>query len=95
MQLAVNGICLTAAAFTDHSFTADVMHETLNRTALCSLRTKSPVNLERAMPASGRFGGHIVAGHVDGTGVISRIEKDSNAVWYHISTEKKILRYIV
>ena len=94
-SIAVNGICLTAAAFTDHSFTADVMHETLNRTALCSLRTKSPVNLERAMPASGRFGGHIVAGHVDGTGVISRIEKDSNAVWYHISTEKKILRYIV
>ena len=94
-SIAVNGICLTAAALTDHSFTADVMHETLNRTALCSLRTKSPVNLERAMPASGRFGGHIVAGHVDGTGVISRIEKDSNAVWYHISTEKKSLRYIV
>ena len=94
-SIAVNGICLTAAAFTDHSFTADVMHETLNRTALCSLRTKSPVNLERAMPASGRFGGHIVAGHVDGTGVISRKEKDSNAVWYHIKKEKKILRYIV
>lgn len=77
------------------SFTADVMHETLSRTALSGLKQGSPVNLERAMPAGGRFGGHIVTGHIDGTGTISKIQKDTIAVWYTIQTTDKIARYII
>lgn len=67
-SIAVNGVCLTATAFSPAGFTADVMHETLNRSALALLRPGSRVNLERALAAGGRFGGHIVAGHVDGVG---------------------------
>ena len=67
-SVAVNGICLTVTACLKDGFTADVMHETLNRSALIQLSPGQHVNLERAMPANGRFGGHIVAGHVDGTG---------------------------
>lgn len=79
-SIAVNGVCLTVVGFDSRSFSADVMHETLNRTALSTLKPGSSVNLERAMPANGRFGGHIVAGHVDGTGTITNIQKDDNAV---------------
>ena len=81
-SIAVNGICLTVTRLFADSFSADVMHETLNRSSLAGLMVGSRVNLERAMAADGRFGGHIVAGHVDGTGCILRIEKDDNAVWY-------------
>lgn len=70
-SIAVNGVCLTVTSFDGETFTADVMHETLNRSSLAQCKRKSPVNLERAMPANGRFGGHIVAGHVDGTGQIT------------------------
>lgn len=70
-SIAVNGVCLTVTSFDGETFTADVMHETLNRSSLAQCKRKSPVNLERAMPANGRFGGHIVAGHVDGTGQIA------------------------
>ena len=62
-SIAVNGVCLTVTSFDGETFTADVMHETLNRSSLAQCKRKSPVNLERAMPANGRFGGHIVAGH--------------------------------
>ena len=72
-SIAVNGICLTVTALSDTSFSADVMHETLNRSALSRLGTGSHVNLERAMPADGRFGGHIVAGHVDGVGTVANV----------------------
>ncbi len=74
-SIAVNGICLTVTRLFADSFSADVMHETLNRSSLAGLMVGSKVNLERAMAADGRFGGHIVAGHVDGTGCILRIEK--------------------
>lgn len=94
-SIAVNGICLTVTSFSNHCFTADVMHETLNRSSLKSLRAKSPVNLERAMPANGRFGGHIVSGHIDGTGTIRSTKQDANAVWYTIQTTPSILRYII
>lgn len=94
-SIAVNGVCLTVTSFTDTSFTADVMHETLNRSSLGALRPGSKVNLERAMSADGRFGGHIVSGHIDGTGRITDIKKDDNAVWYTISAPPDILRYIV
>lgn len=94
-SIAVNGICLTVTARLAEQFEADVMHETLNRSSFEQLKRGSLVNLERAMPADGRFGGHIVAGHVDGTGVIAGIQKDDTAVWYTIQAEPAILRYIV
>lgn len=94
-SIAVNGVCLTVTSFSQSGFTADVMHETLTRSSLGSLRAGNPVNLERAMPANGRFGGHIVSGHIDGTGTISAIAKDDNAVWYTVKTGSHILRYII
>lgn len=94
-SIAVNGICLTAAAISGKTFTADVMHETLRRTSLADTKPGCLVNLERAMPADGRFGGHIVSGHIDGTGKILGIKKDSNAIWYTIGTKAEILDCIV
>ena len=94
-SIAVNGICLTVTSLTGSGFTADVMHETLNRSSLASLTSGSRVNLERAMAADGRFGGHIVAGHVDGVGTVAKVEKDDNAVWYTIEAAPDVLRYVV
>lgn len=94
-SIATNGVCLTVTGFTRTGFSADVMHETLNRSSLGSLRPGSLVNLERAMLAGGRFGGHIVSGHIDGVGVVKSIEEDDNAVWYRIGCEPSILRFVV
>lgn len=94
-SIAVNGVCLTVTDFGSGVFRADVMNETLSRSSLGSLRAGSPVDLERAMAAGGRFGGHIVSGHIDGTGTISDIKKDGIAVWYTITADPGILRYIV
>ena len=79
-SIAVNGICLTVTGLTDSTFTADVMPETINRTSLSGAKTGTEVDLERAMPAYGRFGGHIVSGHIDGTGTVTDIRNDGNAV---------------
>ncbi|WP_077611260.1 riboflavin synthase [Clostridium sp. Marseille-P2415] len=94
-SIAVNGVCLTVNSIHGRTFSADVMHETMRRTSLAALEQKSPVNLERALALGGRFGGHIVAGHVDGTGIISGIKKDDNAIWFTIRTTPSILRYVV
>ena len=94
-SIAVNGVCLSATSFTGSSFTADVMHETLDRSSLAALRPGSRVNLERAMAANGRFGGHIVAGHVDGVGTVLETKQDDNAVWYTIAAGPEVLRYVV
>lgn len=94
-SVAVNGVCLTATSLGSGFFTADVMHETLRRSSLGSLTSGSRVNLERAMAANGRFGGHIVAGHVDGVGTIAAIEKDDNAIWFTITAPAQVLRYVV
>lgn len=94
-SIAVNGVCLTVTNITADSFRADVMNETLSRSSLGTLRQGSFVNLERAMSANGRFGGHIVSGHIDGTGTIADIKKDGIAVWYTITSSPEILRYIV
>jgi riboflavin synthase len=76
-SIAVNGVCLTVVDHTDDRFTVDVMAETLTHSALADLSPGQPVNLERAMPADGRFGGHVVQGHVDGTArVVSRTPGD-------------------
>lgn len=94
-SIAVNGVCLTVTSLHEQGYTADVMAETLERSSLGSLSKNSPVNLERAMAADGRFGGHIVAGHIDGTGKIRDIRRDETAVWYTVEAEPKILRYVV
>lgn len=94
-SIAVNGVCLTVTRYDGNIFQADVMNETLSRSSLGSLRTGSPVNLERAMSANGRFGGHIVSGHIDGTGTVIKIKNDGIAVWYTIKTSDSVMRYIV
>ena len=94
-SIAVNGVCLTVVGYTDDQFFADIMHETLERSSLQTAKSGDTVNLERAMPADGRFGGHFVAGHVDGIGIITAIERDDTAVWYTLRTEPSVLRYIV
>ena len=94
-SIAVNGICLTVTEYGPKLFTVDVMNATWKRTSLYELGRGDCVNLERAMPADGRFGGHIVTGHIDGTGVIKEIRRDSNAVWYRIGAPESILNFIV
>lgn len=94
-SVAVNGICLTVTSIKGNVFTADVMNETLSRSSIGELKTGSNVNLERAMPANGRFGGHLVSGHIDGTGKISAIKKDDIAIWYTIKTDSNIMRYVI
>lgn len=94
-SIAMNGVCLTVTSFDKNSYSVDIMHESLRRTNLGEMKSGSRVNLERAMPANGRFGGHIVAGHVDGTGRITSMKKDDNAVWIYVETEPAVLKYIV
>ncbi|WP_205179264.1 riboflavin synthase [Siminovitchia sp. FSL H7-0308] len=83
-SIAVNGVCLTVSKFDANSFAADIMPETYMATALKKLRTGSVVNLERAMRADGRFGGHFVSGHVDGTGTIIEKKRSENALYVTI-----------
>ena len=94
-SIALNGVCLTVTSMSGDSYTADVMAETMNRSSLGKLKAGTPVNLERAMSAEGRFGGHIVSGHIDGIGTVSAVEPDDNAVWYTIEADRALLRYIV
>ena len=94
-SIAVNGICLTVTYFNQSYFTVDVMPETLRRSSLRNIQTGSKVNLERAMSVNGRFGGHIVTGHIDSIGTISNIKKEGNAVLIDIKTNQKTLLYIV
>lgn len=94
-SIAVNGICLTVVKMTGNSFWADVMTETMHRSSLSEVKAGDRVNLERAMAADGRFGGHIVSGHIDGTGRIAAVKPEENAVWYTIEAEQELLRYIV
>lgn len=94
-SIAVNGVCLTVTSVSNGIFTADVMAETMRRSSLGGLSRGSRVNLERAMAAGGRFGGHIVSGHIDGTGVVSSMKKEDNAMWVEIETAQGILKYIV
>ena len=94
-SIAVNGVCLTVTGISGKTFTADVMAESMRRTALGGLHAGSKVNLERAMSANGRFGGHIVSGHIDGTGTVQELKREDNAVWVTIKTEPHILKYII
>ncbi|GAA6492590.1 MAG TPA: riboflavin synthase [Candidatus Bariatricus faecipullorum] len=94
-SIAVNGICLTVTSLRPDGFTADVMAETVRRSSLSQAGNGDPVNLERAMAADGRFGGHIVSGHIDGTGKIVQYRKEENAVWVEVETSGDLLRLIV
>ena len=94
-SIAVNGVCLTVTSIFSDGFTADVMPETFRRSNLGFLKIGDNVNLERAMAADGRFGGHIVSGHIDGVGIIADKKRESNAVWVTIKTQKEISELIV
>lgn len=94
-SIAVNGVCLTVTSFNDKKFSVDVMPETFRATSLRSLKKGSKVNLERAMSAGGRFGGHFVSGHVDGIGVILSKKQKDNAVYYEIEAGRELLKYII
>lgn len=94
-SIAVNGTCLTVTAMDGTSFSADVTPETMRRTAFSLFRPGTPVNLERALRLGDRLGGHIMMGHVDGTGCILSMKKDDNAVNISISTDRKWMRYII
>lgn len=94
-SIAVNGVCLTVTDLGKNTFCADVMAETLRRSSLGVLKKGSKVNLERAMAADGRFGGHMVSGHIDGTGEIAKISPEGTAVWYTIGAPESILDGIV
>lgn len=94
-SIAVNGICLTVTRMNTSSFTADVMPETIRRSSLSRQSIGGHVNLERAMPMNGRFGGHIVSGHIDGTGTITGIRREANAVWYRIEYPEEFAPCII
>jgi len=93
-SIACNGVCLTAIAFTDNSYTADVSGETLRLTTLGKLAVGSPVNLEKALTPTTRLGGHLVSGHVDGIGEIISIRKDSRSIQYQIKAPDELAHYI-
>ncbi|KKB74706.1 MULTISPECIES: riboflavin synthase [Bacillus] len=94
-SIAVNGVCLTVTGYKKDQFTADVMLETLKATSLGALKIGSSVNLERAMAANGRFGGHMVSGHVDGTASIVRIEKAENSIYYDLKLDPALAKMLV
>ncbi|MGE8205017.1 riboflavin synthase [Heyndrickxia sp. NPDC080065] len=94
-SISVNGVCLTVTTFSKSEFQLDVMPETIKSTSLKQLKNGSKVNLERAMSAKGRFGGHFVSGHVDGIGIIKRIRQVDNARYYDIEVEAALLKYMI
>jgi riboflavin synthase len=94
-SIAVCGTCLTVIEFGDGQFTADVMKETLDKTSLSSIKVGDPVNLERAMTAETRFGGHVVQGHVDGVGEIISREPSENWEWLRIRIPRELMKYVV
>jgi riboflavin synthase len=94
-SIAVSGTCLTAVEHDEASFTADVMLETLKRTSLDGIKVGDPVNLERAMTAATRFGGHVVQGHVDGVGEIISREPSDNWEWLRVRIPAELMKYVV
>ncbi|HVC40799.1 MAG TPA: riboflavin synthase [Candidatus Saccharimonadales bacterium] len=93
-SIAVNGVCLTVSSVSGEGFTADVMPETLHRTTLGGLTDGAPVNLERALHFGDRVGGHMVSGHVDGTGIVTALREDANARWVTIATPEDVIDLI-
>lgn len=94
-SISCSGTCLTAIEIDDQGFTADVMLETIRRSSLDGVKVGDPINLERAMNATTRFGGHIVQGHVDGVGEFVSREKSDNWDWVKIRLPKDLMKYVV
>ena len=94
-SIAVSGTCLTAVEIADGSFTADVMQETLDKTSLQGIKVGDPVNLERAMTAATRFGGHVVQGHVDGVGTVLSRTPSENWEWVRVQIPAELAKYVV
>ena len=94
-SISVNGACLTVTTLGPDEFTVDVVPETLRRTNLGGLKSGDPVNLERPLRADGRMDGHIVQGHVDGTGRIREISRDGEALMVWMDTPEQLARYVV
>lgn len=94
-SISTNGVCLTVVDILKNGFKADVMAETLRKSSLAELNSGSKVNLERALTFEKRLGGHIVSGHIDGTGEIVSFEREDNAVWITINAQKDILKYVI
>lgn len=95
-SISVNGVCLTAVATDGDTVAVDVIPETLQRSNLSSLVRQTQVNLERPMPASGRFDGHIVQGHIDGVGTVTDLERDAEGgVVMTVDTPEPLLRFLV
>ncbi len=93
-SIAVNGVCLTAINFDEHSFVADVSNETISLTTLKNLQNGSPVNLEKALLPTTRLGGHLVSGHVDGLGKVLDIAADARSIRYRFQAPGELMKYI-
>ncbi|TDX52750.1 riboflavin synthase [Orenia marismortui] len=94
-SIATNGVCLTVTSFNDQEFSVDVMPETMRNSSLGDLQVGSWVNLERALRLSDRLGGHLVSGHIDGTGIIKAKKREDNASIVTVETTKELLKYII
>jgi len=94
-SISTNGVCLTVVDYSRGRFRADVMPETLRKSNLGDLKVGDSVNLERAMAIGDRFGGHMVSGHIDGMGKISKYRKEKNATWIRIDCDRNLLRYMI
>ncbi len=94
-SISTNGICLTVTGYGSDHFIVDVMPETIRQTSLGTLKAGSEVNLERALRLSDRLGGHLVSGHIDGTGRIMRVWQEENATWITVSADPTVLKYII
>ena len=94
-SIAVNGVCLSVVKIGENSFDADISPETMNITALGKLKTGSLINLERALPANGRFGGHIVSGHIDGTGRVVNIKNEGEFYTIQFELTPELSKYVV
>lgn len=94
-SISTNGVCLTVTDFKSNTFSVDVMAETMRRSSLKNLASGDKVNLERALRLGDRLGGHLVSGHIDGTGVISSFDREDNAYWITIQSREELLKYII
>lgn len=94
-SISTNGVCLTVTSFDSSTFTVDVMPETMRKTNLGKLKKGSYVNLERALKVSDRLGGHIVSGHIDGTGYIKEYKDEDIATWLTVETNSEIIKYVI
>lgn len=94
-SIAIDGVCLSVTSFSQNEFSVQAVHETIRKTTLGSVQVGCKINLERAMSANGRFGGHIVQGHVDGTGTILSINRYQKSAEIELSLSNDLLKYIV